>query len=126
MKIAICDDLAQEREKLKESLSCFLKNSSVAEFENGNDLIEAHKKVKFDFIFLDILMPEINGIDTAAKIRESDTETPIVFVSTSEEFGVLSYRVLAFDYILKPIDKNRLHETLKRFTNKNRKSVILR
>ena len=52
-------------------------------------------------IILDILMPKISGMDTAAQIRKKDTKTPIVFISTSEEFGVQSYRVLAFDYLLK-------------------------
>jgi hypothetical protein len=121
MRIAICDDLAQEREKLKHQLSTVLKNDSIAEFEDGNDLIEAHKKMKFDFVFLDILMPAISGMETAAKIRETDKSTPIVFVSTSEEFGVASYRVLAFDYILKPIDQKQLCKTLKRFSDKKPK-----
>lgn len=59
-------------------------------------------------------MPEISGIDTAAELRKTDTVTPVVFVSTSEEFGVASYRVLAFDYILKPIREDVIRACIKR------------
>lgn len=68
----------------------------------------------YDLIILDILMPKISGMDTAAQIRKKDTKTPIVFISTSEEFGVQSYRVLAFDYLLKPIDTEQLRACMRK------------
>lgn len=68
----------------------------------------------YDLIFLDILMPRISGMDTAERLRKTDTHTPIVFVSSSEEFGVQSYRVLAFDYLLKPVDPKELKRCMTR------------
>jgi len=114
MRIAICDDLKEERQKIIESLNSVIKDFSADEFENGHELLKSHASNPYDLIMLDILMPELNGIDTAMALRQSDSKTPIIFISTSEEFGVQSYRVLAFDYLLKPIDKEHLKTCLKR------------
>lgn len=48
-------------------------------------------------------MPGLNGIQTAEKILAFDERTPIIFVTTTEDFALQSYRVLAFDYLLKPV-----------------------
>lgn len=94
MRIAICDDLQTERQKTIEALDSVIRNFSVNEFDDGAELIKSHEVLPYDLIILDILMPKISGMDTAAQIRKKDTKTPIVFISTSEEFGVQSYRVL--------------------------------
>lgn len=120
MRIAICDDMKYERQKIREALSMIMNDFSVNEFDNGNELIQNHELVPYDLIILDILMPEINGMDTAAVIRRFDEKTPIVFMSSSEEFGVQSYSVLAFDYLLKPLDLKRLELCIKRLISKNK------
>ena len=114
MRIAICDDQQSERQKTIDALSGIITNFSAAEFDDGNELLKSHALVPYDLIILDILMPKISGIDTAAILRKTDTKTPVIFISTSEEFGVQSYRVLAFDYILKPIDTAQLKSCMKR------------
>lgn len=91
----------------------------------GYELIKSHMHMPFDLIILDILMPKISGMDTARLLREKGVKTPVVFISSSEEFGVMSYSVLAFDYILKPIDVERLRECMKRlFAQKKKKHYI--
>lgn len=114
MRIAICDDMKTERQKIKEAVKKVIEDASISEFNNGKYLVKSHSECHFDLIFLDIIMPEISGIDTAAEIRKTDSVTPVVFVSTSEEFGVASYRVLAFDYILKPIREDVIRACIKR------------
>ncbi|MBO5278753.1 MAG: response regulator transcription factor [Lachnospiraceae bacterium] len=121
MRIAICDNLKSERQKAIEALNSVIKNFSVNEFDNGSELLESHALHPYDLIILDILMPKINGIDTAVSLRKNDTKTPIIFMSTSEEFGVQSYRVLAFDYLLKPIDKDQLKACMKRLLSQREK-----
>lgn len=121
MRIAICDDQKSEREKVIEAFKSVIKDFSVNEFDDGNELVKSHSILPFDLIVLDILMPKIDGIDTAAAIRQSDVKTPIIFVSSSEEFGVMSYRVLAFDYLLKPIDRDMLRASMRRFFLQNNK-----
>ncbi len=125
MRIAICDDLNTERKKVIEALNLIMGNFSVNEFDDGYELIKSHMHMPFDLIILDILMPKISGMDTARLLREKGVKTPVVFISSSEEFGVMSYSVLAFDYILKPIDVERLRECMKRlFAQKKKKHYI--
>ncbi|MGN0140890.1 MAG: LytR/AlgR family response regulator transcription factor [Roseburia sp.] len=121
MRIAICDDLKCERKKVIEALNSVISNISVSEFDDGNKLLESHFLHPYDLIILDILMPKISGIDTAAALRKNDTKTPIIFMSTSEEFGVQSYRVLAFDYLLKPIDKSQFKSCIRRLLSQREK-----
>ena len=97
MRIAICDDLKEERKKVIDALNSVIKNFSVNEFEDGNELLKNHSAFPYDLIFLDIHMPKISGIDTAAAIREKDEKTPVIFISESNDFAFQSYSVLAFD-----------------------------
>ena len=117
MNIAICDDLQVERDILIKTIKNFKSNALVFEYENGNEIIADHKRNRYDLVFLDILMPIMNGMDVAEAIREYDKETHIVFLTTSEEFAVRSYRVFAFDYLLKPIRENEIQDCLRRFTS---------
>lgn len=121
MRIAVCDDVQSEREKVVEALASVIRNYTINEFDDGHILLENHVRNPYDLIILDILMPQISGIDIAAELRKSDAKTPIVFVSTSEEFGVQSYRVLAFDYLLKPIEKEQLRSCIKRLLTQQEK-----
>lgn len=121
MRIAICDDVKTERQNVIDALRVILKSFSVNEFSEGAELLKSHVLLPYDLIILDILMPGLNGIQTAAALRKTDTKTPIIFLSSSEEFGVESYRVLAFDYLLKPIDRTQLTACLKRLTMRRKK-----
>ena len=114
MRIAVCDDIKFEREELVKILCQVLKEASIDEFDTGKELLQSHELRHYDLIFLDILMPEKSGLNIAAELRKNDTKTPIVFVSVSEEFGVQSYRVQAFDYLLKPVDAELLKTCINR------------
>ena len=70
MRIAICDDLQTERQKTVEALDSVIRNFSVNEFDDGAELIKSHEVLPYDLIILDILMPKISGMDTAAQIRK--------------------------------------------------------
>ena len=101
MKIAICDD----DELFIDSICALVeqwaaKNNAVLtlfRFTNGDDLINAHRKEHMDLIILDIIMPLLNGMDTARELRETDQMVPIIFLTTSREFAVDSYEVKAFN-----------------------------
>ncbi len=121
MRIAICDDVKEDRKSTFDALNSVIKNFSADEFESGKELVKSHAIFPYDLIILDILMPEINGIETASLIRQTDSHTPIVFVSSSEEFGVASYRVLAFDYLLKPVNPALVKECMVRLLSKQKK-----
>jgi len=63
-------------------------------------------------LLLDILMPGLTGMEAAKEIRRSDREIPIIFLTSSREYAVESYRVGAEDYIIKPVRKDEVYPSL--------------
>lgn len=122
MKIAICDDdikFVQElQKKLTEYRTPVGKNVETEVFDNALELLYSMEKEKYDVLLLDILMPGMNGMETAHDIRKVNGNIPIVFLTSSPEFAVESYRVDAFDYLLKPIDEELLFRVLNKISVK--------
>ena len=65
-----------------------------------------------DLIILDVIMPLLNGMDTARELRNDNQIVPIIFLTSSREFAVDSYEVKAFHYLIKPVDDVKLFRTL--------------
>lgn len=115
--IAICDDehdmVKEIAQNLSEVRSPDLPLESLP-FFNGWDLVhEYEKQRKFDLIILDMLMKPINGIETAHLIRAYDSEVPIIIVTATPEYAMDGYKVNAYRYILKPLDKEYFQSTVK-------------
>lgn len=111
IKIAFCDDDSTVLDTLHEDLALYRasRNKEIADcfFQNPIELItEIEKGMRYDIIFLDILMPGENGMDAAAEIRTYDENVKIVFLTSSSEYAVQSYRIQAFYYQLKPISRD--------------------
>lgn len=126
MRIAICDDDRVSIDEAKAQIEKWLSLSAIASqillFDNGSDLIEESRQEPIDIIFLDIVMPLLNGIDTAKGIREFDDKTNIIFLTSSEEFAIASYSVEASDYLLKPLNYDELSKALYKVTQKLHKA----
>lgn len=118
MKIAICEDDTTQQNILTAALDSYRTPASdhvqYDVYHNGLDLLASINTHPYDVLLLDILMPGFNGIETAREIRESNEKIPIIFLTTSQEFAVESYRVHAFDYLMKPVEQDALFETLDR------------
>lgn len=86
---------------------------SLSAFSSGAALLE-HSRFKgvFDIYLLDIIMPEQNGVELGLGIREFDRSGRIIYLTTSPDYAVDSYRTKASDYLLKPLDKNRLFSAM--------------
>lgn len=126
LNIAIVDDLQTDQELLLDFILryCFYHKISVESerFERGEILLKRLKEKKFDVIFLDIYMDGMDGMETAQKIREENVESLLVFVTNSKQHAVKSYRVRAFDYIVKPFSYDQIEEVL----NLCKKSLVNR
>lgn len=108
IKIAFCDDDSTVLSDLHELLALYRagKNKEIDDytFHSPLELIaEIERGIRFDILFLDVLMPGENGIEVAAEIRNYDKNAKIIFLTSSSEFAVQSYTVNAFYYQLKPI-----------------------
>lgn len=108
MNIAICDDEQIFRNELKNILLkvSIQKNTNfnIDSFMCGEELIQhlEGNSTKYDLIFLDIIMKDLNGIDTAKYIRSIDKNAQIVFLTSSIEFALQGYDVKALNYLIKP------------------------
>jgi len=114
IRIAICDDMPEFLSVTKTLVSEWKRPDHLflEVFEDGDALINAHTAKPFDIILLDVVMPLLNGIGTAAEIRKNDTAVKIVFLTVSPEYAVDSYTVKADNYLLKPLEREKLHQCL--------------
>lgn len=104
--IAICDDEPHFREQMKEMLLRYMQDSGVYYeielFQSGTELIELGIELnRYKIIFLDINMDEMDGIQTAKRIREQNTELFLVFVTAFVNYSLEGYKVDAIRYLLK-------------------------
>jgi len=116
LKIAICDDDSQELNRISSFIDTYKRIRNVpliySTFLSAAELVSKVSSEGYNILFLDILMPGINGMQAAHEIRSIDAEVKIVFLTTSPEFAVESYEVKAYDYILKPVSKDKLFSLL--------------
>lgn len=115
LRIALCDDNANFLQEISDMIVKWKENvpHAVCEsFDNADALLNTHKIAPFDIIFLDILMPMQNGMETAREIRKHDKKTQIIFLTASSEYAVESYTVKANNYLLKPVSETALFTCL--------------
>lgn len=129
IRIALCDDelpmleeygtlLEKYRIKCDEEIVYVSFHSPLellAEIETGNG---------FDVLFLDVMMPGENGIDTAKEIRKHDTNVRIIFVTSSAEYAVQSYTVGAYYYYIKPLLEESFFELMDAVTSACKKTQV--
>ena len=118
MKVLIVDDERAIRYSLKEILE--MENYQVELAENGLEGLQKAQKEKYDAIFCDIKMPEMDGIELLGKIIEEGIESPVIMVSGHADINIAVECIKkgAFDFIEKPLDLNRILITLKNATDK--------
>ena len=83
-------------------------NFNVEEFYNGIDFLETYKG-NYDFIIMDIEMPQLNGIEICEELRKNDPFVPVIIISHSSQYAVKGYSVNAYGYVLKPIEEFDFH-----------------
>ena len=116
IRIAVCDDEADCLNASVQMIEAWSVESGIPaeiyRFDNGDELISRNAAVRMDIIILDIIMPLLNGIDTAQELRQSDKAVKIIFLTSSPEFALKSYEVKAQDYLIKPLIYRNLKEAL--------------
>ena len=113
LRVVLADDERPARRFLINLLNTFPDVEIVGEAANGTDalnLIETHKP---DLALLDLNMPEAGGLDVARLITAGATPS-IAFVTAYDEFAVQAFELNAIDYLLKPVERERLATTLAR------------
>lgn len=122
-RAAIIEDQESDRRALESYLSRYAKESGMEiradTFDRAEPFIGGYKPI-YDVIFMDIMLPYMNGMEAAEQLRKLDENVPLIFVTDMAQYAVRGYRVGAMDYFLKPVsyydlklrmDKLRLSST---------------
>lgn len=114
MKIAVCDD-----EKIfRNALVCLLNQYAtdrgqiilIDEYDDGSTLLKS--TISYDIILLDHQMKFLNGLDTIKALRDKNSSTKVIFVSSYSEIVFDSMKYNTFRFLVKPVDKDKLYEAI--------------
>jgi len=114
LNVMIADDEAPARRKLARFLGEHDDVAVVAEASNGIDAVDLIAMTSPDVVFLDIHMPDLDGIGVAETLVRAERAPSIVFVTAFDQYAVRAFEVNALDYLLKPYDKDRFERALTR------------
>lgn len=118
MKIVVCDDSIEDLAEIEGLLAKYKEiNSNInIEIEQFSDAVELYQRIQeknmADIYILDMIMSEKTGIDIGTLIRNSDKESIIVYITSSDDFAMEAYGVCAVRYLLKPVSEEQFFEAL--------------
>ena len=111
--IAICEDETYLLEELRKKAEAYLKTrhypAQICTFTSGEDLLK--ERSPFDLILLDLVLPGINGLETAKRLSR---KSRIIFITSYREYAVDAFEVEAVHYLLKPVTDERLYQAMDR------------
>ena len=113
-KILVVDD----EEAIREVISTLLEAQGYActVCSNGRLALDAFRRDSFDLVLSDIVMPEMDGLKLLAELRQDDPDVPVIMVTAMHDISIAleAIRAGAYDYILKPFEKDQLHLSVRR------------
>ncbi len=111
----VVDDEQLACDELSYLLKDFPEIEVIGNGSNGLQAVELIHRLQPDLVFLDVHMPGLDGMGVVRRLRENNEELPhFIFVTAYEQYAVEAFRLEAMDYLLKPVDRRRLAETIER------------
>ncbi len=114
--IAICDDEKYMSDHIRSFVSDFFhkknREISLRMFSSGEDLLSYNGQI--DILFLDIQMRDMDGMETARRLRADQFRGFLVFITVLKEMVFRSFEVQAYDYLVKPVDDKQFEKTMER------------
>lgn len=117
MKTIIVDDERLAREELKRLLENYGEIEIIGEYKNAIEAKEAIERDAPDLVFMDIQMPGETGLELLEKMANPPRT---VFVTAYDEYAIKAFELNAYDYLMKPIDPERLSEVYTRIIEENK------
>jgi len=115
LSTVVVDDEQLACDELSYLLRDFPEVEVIATGSNGFEAMELIRKMAPDLVFMDVNMPGLDGMGVVRQLREKGVELPhIIFVTAYDQYAVEAFRLEALDYLLKPVDKVRLAESIER------------
>jgi len=116
VRIAVCDDIEDELQNLVSLIDQYIAanilDSEVTKFSHPDELLTAMEAERFHLYILDIVMPMVNGLELGKEVRRLDREAQIIYATTEPQFALQAYAASPINYLIKPIDKKQLFDTL--------------
>jgi DNA-binding LytR/AlgR family response regulator len=132
LKVAVAEDEQANRNHIENCLRRFEEEQGIKIeldlFASASEMLEGFTP-RYDVIFLDIMMPGINGMKAAKKIRTIDQQVILVFITNIAQYAIKGYEVGALDFILKPLSYEsfamKLARIVKQVEKNTDKSIVL-
>ena len=112
----LIDDERLARIELRSMLDKYEEIEVIGEAENGEEGIDKIKELSPDLIFLDISMPGMTGFEMIKKLENIPR---VIFVTAFDEFALKAFEINAMDYILKPVENERLESAIEKLTKED-------
>lgn len=130
--IAVVEDEKECSEQMQQFLKQYQEEKSVrfkvSVYEGAAQLLDGYEPV-YDMILMDIDMPDMNGMDAAECVRQTDQDVVIVFITNMASFAIRGYEVGALDFVVKPVSyfnfSMRLSRALQRSRSREPRQVML-
>jgi two-component system response regulator LytT len=119
IRALLVDDEAPARSELRFLLGSHAQVQVVGEAASAGEALSLAGAVHYDVVFLDVEMPGLTGLDAARLVREQPQPPAVVFVTAHEQYAVDAFAVEAFDYLLKPVDPERLARVVERLDGRD-------
>ena len=114
LRIVVVDDEKLAREELCFLLEQIGGSEIVGEAPDGIAALRAAGELKPDLVFLDVQMPGLTGFEVARRLIDADIRSQLLFVTAYDQYAIEAFSVNAVDYLLKPVDGDRLEQALDR------------
>ncbi|MFO0040389.1 MAG: LytR/AlgR family response regulator transcription factor, partial [Pseudomonadota bacterium] len=115
IRVLLVDDVDLARDKLRRYLANHADVQIVGEAEGMADAVSKARTLEVDLVFLDIRLVDGNGLDAATRLRPAGQRLPLmVFVTAFAEHALEAWRLEAIDYLLKPVDRERVAQAIDR------------
>jgi len=118
IKVLIADDESLARDELKFLLSQLEDIEVIGEAKDGEEALEKILELEPDVAFLDIQMPNMDGLTVAKKCIKYHSKALIVFATAYDQHAIQAFEINAIDYLLKPFDEERIYKTIERIRSK--------
>lgn len=112
MKVLLVDDEILQLTRLEECVKKVLPDAELFAYQNPLLALDKSNTVTFDIAFLDIEMPEINGINLAKRIKNTNPKLNIIFVTAYDNYALEAYKIHASGYVSKPVNEKKIQEEL--------------
>jgi DNA-binding LytR/AlgR family response regulator len=112
LRVAVADDDEPVCNLISDILNTFDEVNVVGKANSGKNLLELVKKTCPDAVFVDVCMPELDGLSVVHQLQKDHPDLYIIFITAHTQYAAEAYNLNAIDYIVKPVSRGRISRTL--------------